>query len=434
MNMRKFLKKSVVVTLGASMLITSVPAKASVSDSQSYKIFYVRDRDEIEHNVNDIKEANIAAWNSVVFKKASLDKKEYKAGDKVKIKITIDDSKMKETGDKYYLDGEWDSVFNMTLTFKSALSEQEMSISLDDYLDGKRNKDGTITYTDSFTIKDGMKRGNWIISEIEINDTQDGPCTVLKNRNYTGDDRYPDLSWGDFKVIGTKADLQAPALKNFKVKKLGGDCRITYWAITDKSKAECVRVRDIMLADGSYDETILDKKNGLYSAKWNAKRKDKIYYEVRDILGNYRIINLSKKDYVEPRFNLENSKIEVKKVTVAQKSVTSKQTDKITLNMKWTKFTPKYVMLEYRAPYGSARKCVMMKADNKSKTKWTGKLNFDNTSHNGIWRLYSIHIKGKNSKGKTITTEVNNSASVTSQLPTKSYLKSDLTSADIKVK
>ena len=68
--MRKFLKKSVVVTLGASMLITSVPAKASVSDSQSYKIFYVRDRDEIEHNVNDIKEANIAAWNSVVFKKS----------------------------------------------------------------------------------------------------------------------------------------------------------------------------------------------------------------------------------------------------------------------------------------------------------------------------------------------------------------------------
>ena len=293
-----------------------------------------------------------------------------------------------------------------------------------------REMDGKTAAEGVFEVPSGMASGKWKILCLSINESGDESGLRLYNRTITHGDFYPDLSWGDFTIAGSKADLEAPVVKSLKAVK-NPDGSVTYsFKASDKSR--------YFVNTGYPDNESLKKdvKNGRYTvtqSKKKVKQKAVKNIYLHDIWGNQRVLRLSWP--LDKSTVLANSAIRMTSVKLAKKNVKAGEDTSVTLKMKWTKFAPKKITLEYRSAYSAGVALIKMKASDAKKMTWMGTFKAKKSMEDGMWTLVRIHIEGKNSLKKNVEMNLVNKKWLTDYVSANDInLRIDLENGNIRVR
>lgn len=375
--------------------------------------------------------------NTVHVSKASVNKKTFKVGDTLTYRIVLKDNGLKSLESDSIVDEEIDysSVKCVALNLAAKKSGQRVCLYLKPV---RKNADGSVEWKGSMKIRKGMQPGKWIVQSIDVN-----PNTTewhewafsLLNREQNGNPQYPDLSWGDFKVTGTKADLTAPKIVRLKNRRVSKHRIQVRWKVLDPSGAYCY----LVWGGDVYGERL--KKTGNYYKITETKSwlQGDIGLVAVDTWGNQVYYEIVKGKWRNPiRTDRASSQISIRKITQKKPTVKPGEIQKITLSMKWKKFKPERMRIDYRAPYAylwdDPSAIVELKAKNRSKTKWSGTFQLKPTSNwKGTWSIAKICVFGKNSNGRRVTLTIENSRWMPSSHVGSGYLRADLSGGNIRV-
>lgn len=387
-----------------------------------------------KEDVEDLSDASVTQkardyWDTVHISKASVSRKKGTVGDTLTYRMVIKDNGLKALADSdplwKYEERPFLCMSDVTLNLAAQKSGQRLDVDL------KRVRtfaDGSQEWKGSIKIRKGMQPGKWIVQSMEV----DSPLFGFSSRDQSGNPGWPDLSWGNFMVTGTKADLTAPKiirLKNRKVSKRRTQLR---WKVSDASRVRCyLYYTDDLL------ETPMKKSGKYYKTTESNEELGHITLVAVDDWGNQVRYTLKKGKWVNPEQTKRvSSRISVRKITRKKPTVKPGEVQKITLSMKWKKFIPESIKIDYRAPYayavGNSSATVQLKAKNRSKTKWSGIFQTKPTSRKkGTWCAEKISLVGKNSKGKRVSFNIENSKWMPSSHVGSGYLRADLSGGNI---
>lgn len=380
-------KRSAWVTLCMALFLSLI-----VSPVEAWAWFPILEQDRTHDLLTGWREEEAGLFQ---ISDVRINKQNFSKGDKIKLSLCAIDKGLDTVS----------SGWKMYFVSVKLQSERGQGLMIPMERD-KRNPD---KWTGSFKVREGMQPGKWRIHAVVINDDMEEDQRWFCNRYYRNNNpEYKDYSDCDFRVTGTKGDYQAP--------------KLTYWNFRRLKKDEvrlCVRVKDNDLTfmgyvayNGNVDrqEMKYNKKKKYYEA--DTLLDPDVYrpeFQAVDIFGNRLCLALEKYPGASDRKNPNKGKAAVQSISLSSKAVKAGEKIKIKLKMKWTKFTPSKMALEYHMPGGDAIKKVVMKPTGKGKTTWSGTWEAPDVAGERTWGLARVWVIGKDAKGKKKTYAIENS-------------------------
>lgn len=350
----------------------------------------------------------------IKFSNQSVNKKTLTSGDTVRFYIDVDDSALKalsfsdegEAGTKIskYIETECMSegrgVENLALVLASEKNESCETILLKKSMD---NADGSSRYTGKMKIGAYTPSGKWKIKDLYVNyfysEEESGVAMKYYNKEIYANPTLYDLSWGNFRVTGTKKDEYGPKVYDVKVEKLSQGKRKISWKVKGNNLKKCY----IDNYNGSHHTNTkkIKEKNGRYTYVTDEKFADDIDNEVKinvvDQAGNSAGVTYScyeEKVVTGQNQEYANVKPKASDVKLSQKRVEKGQDVKISLKLS-AQDTSKLqnIVLCYASPYGGYTKCVKLK--HKKDSVWEGTFYTVSSMPTGKWTLAAINFNEK---------------------------------------
>lgn len=339
----------------------------------------------------------------VKFSNQRVNKNVLTSGDTVRFYVDVDDSVLKsqkcsELEDQYwkyfdaqhYFDGE--GVQNIALVLVPEKADKSEIVVLNKSRD---NADGTSRFTGKLKIGAYMTSGKWKIKDLYVNydDSPEeyGMAMLYGNRAVYANSAMPDLSWGDFKVTGTKKDSSAPKVYDIKVERLNNGKKQISWKIKDKNLKKCYAE----YYGGSHliKTKKVKGKNNTYTyvlSKTYDEENDGIEIYAVDQAGNQSAFAYLNGEITKgSNQKYASVKPKASDLKVSQKKVDKGQDVKISVKLKVkNNYKMKNIEAYYESPYGGYTRCVRLKHGKGS--VWEGTFHTVESMPSGKWTLAAI--------------------------------------------
>lgn len=396
-------KQNKLVALAAVILAVSLIPAQTASAYDIYRHTDFQDNSWASDNKAQSIERYKLYDELVKFSNQRVNKNVLTSGDTVRFYVDVDDSVLKskkcsELEDQYwkyfdaqhYFDG--DGVRNIALVLVPEKADKSEIVVLNKSRD---NADGTSRFTGKLKIGAYMTSGKWKIKDLYVNydDSPEeyGMAMLYGNRAVYANSAMPDLSWGDFKVTGTKKDSSAPKVYDIKVERLDNGKKQISWKIKDKNLKKCyaeyyggshlLKTKKVKGKNNTYTY-VLSKTYDEENEQINIYAVDQAGNQSAFAYSNGEITKGSNQKYASVKPKASDLK-------VSQKKVDKGQDVKISVKLKvQNNYKMKNIEAYYESPYGGYTRCVRLKRGKGS--VWEGTFHTVESMPSGKWTLAAI--------------------------------------------